>query len=504
VTTLEVQGPSSAYNYKRVIGMAIAAQCATGIALAQCPAPNIDHDSHANTQTIVVTGAAALQLALRDANTGAATQIIITPGTYELDAPLIITRRGLTLRGESGDRNSVILRGQGPSRGINHIVLVQASDFVLADLTVGWVRHHAVQVQGELDADRPRFSNVRFADTGQQLLKVSGSTDEDHSSDQGIVENSLFEYTSGVAPSYYTAGIDVHRGQAWIVRDNLFRGIRSPDDRVAEHAIHFWSGAGHTVVERNVLLNVDRGIGFGLGDRGHRGGIIRNNMIVAVRDVGIGLETASGVLVAHNTVLSKAYPNAIEARFAGTNGTIIQNNLTNAGITLRDGGQARILGNVTDAKNAWFADVATADLRLKLGIGGVVDAGLALPQVELDIDCEPRSASVVPDIGADETTITADGRVVAGGNPSSEILSSLWRQVSYLSDSALKRIAASPTLMALAFAGVLMIATLIFLALRILRIREPEQPRRRRRSQKSEAASPSQHPAILEVKDRSP
>ena len=89
----------------------------------------------------------------------------------------------------------------------------------------------------------------------------------------------------------------------WIVRDNWFRNLRTPAGQsgIAEHAIHFWKRCStrpqNIVVERNWIVNCDRGIGFGLVDApgGHHGGasVIRNNMVY---NDGAGPHTARIVL----------------------------------------------------------------------------------------------------------------------------------------------------------------------------------------------------------------
>ena len=119
----------------------------------------------------------------------------------------------------------------------------------------------------------------------------------------------------------------------WIVRDNLFRNLRVPAGQsgIAEHAIHFWKRCStrpqNVVVERNWVVNCDRGIGFGLGNAegGHHGGtsVIRNNMVFndgtgPQTDVGIGLESASDVRVDNNTVVIQKYWAPMEYRFAGS------------------------------------------------------------------------------------------------------------------------------------------------------------------------------------------
>jgi parallel beta-helix repeat protein len=372
---------------------------------AACPPPEVSTEQHRTDKTLVVTGAEAIQAAVRDANRGLGTQIIITPGTYELDRPLIINRSGITIRGQTGNRDDIVLRGQGVREGINQIILVQAADFSLANLTVGWVRQHAVQVRGETDADRPRFTNVRFVDTGQQLLKISSRDPLQPGSDDGVVEGCLFEFTNGVASNYYVAGIDVHKGNGWHVRDSVFRGIRSPSETLAEHAIHFWSNSQGTVIERNRISSSDRGIGFGLGDSPHIGGRIVNNMVHVTRDVGIGLESASGTVVANNTVLTNGYPNAIEYRFSATHNVVIQNNLTNARIQSRDGGTARLVTNVTSAQPNWFAARAPADLHLEHARISVMNKGQPIAEAALDFDCQRRPIGDSFEVGADESAL---------------------------------------------------------------------------------------------------
>ena len=118
-------------------------------------------------------------------------------------------------------------------------------------------------------------------------------------------------------------------------------------------------------MQRNHIIDCDRGIGFGLGSSGHSGGIIRNNMIYhgedhGVSDVGIGLESASGAQVYNNTIFHEhSYQNAIEYRFAESNNLIIVNNLTNRAITSREGGDDVVISNnVTSAVTGWFIDAA--------------------------------------------------------------------------------------------------------------------------------------------------
>jgi len=357
---------------------------------------------------VTVSTAIELAAAVKQANQqGGQLTILIEDGTYLLDNMLFVTTDYVTLRSVSGNREAVVLKGKGMTGAVPHIFLVKGKHFTVADLTLGWVKNHGIQIQGELDADYPLIHNVHFVDTGEQMLKVSFTPGNATSSDNGILEWSLFEYSAGVGPQYYIGGIDAHQAHRWTVRNNTFMDIRSPESALAEHAIHFWSDSEDTVVEKNIIINCDRGIGFGLGDEGQDGQIIRNNMIHTTRDVGIGLESSINVMVYNNTLFTENYPNSIEYRFEASYNNQIVNNLSNAGIVSRSGGMAVVENNVTDAQAAWFVTPHNGDLHLAASQPSVVNQARTLAKVTNDIDCDSRPQGNAPDIGADEIRVTS-------------------------------------------------------------------------------------------------
>lgn len=338
-------------------------------------------------------------------NQGGNMTILIADGIYPVASTAsypYITGSNIVIRSQTGDRDAVILTGTGMSSVApdTEIVLsAQGDNITIADLTIRDCGNHGISVQ----ADGLLVRNVRIQNTYEQMLK---GTSGGGGSNNGIVQCSLFEYTAGIGPQFYIGGLDIHVGTNWQVRDNIFRDIASPSGSVAEHAVHFWNNSANNTVERNWIVNCDRGIGFGLGSSANTGGMIRNNMIFndgsdPFHDVGIGLETSPNTEVYNNTVYI-AYPNAIEYRFPSTNGVTITNNLCNTSITSRNGGQAALSSNIQNAVGSWFVDIANGDLHLVPGVSQVIDQGTALPGVLDDFDQSPRPTGSTHDIGADE------------------------------------------------------------------------------------------------------
>ena len=276
--------------------------------------------------------------------------------------------------------------------------------------------YNAIATQG----DNLFVHNVKFQNTYEQMLKGTSAGD---GADNGIVQCSLFEYPAGIGPQFYIGGLDIHKGDNWIVRDNIFKNIASPSGSLAEHAVHFWNSSSNNTVERNWIINCDRGIGFGLGNSPNQGGLIRNNMIYndgthPFHDGGIGLESSPDTRVFNNTVYIE-YPNAIEYRFAATTNVVITNNLTNKLIKSRNDGQASLTTNYTTAEAAWFEEISNGNLRLNGEIPQVFDTGTDLSnEVEVDFDQNPRPQSDAFDIGAHEfmTPVGTQDEIIADEN----------------------------------------------------------------------------------------
>ena len=348
-----------------------------------------------------------LVAAVSAANAGGDKEIFLEDGVYTLTSALVIQADNVIIRSLSGDRSRVTIRGTGLPGSVSHIFFVEGDQFTARDMTLREVYYHAIQMQ--IDAQAPTFVNLHILDTYEQMVKVpyDESQPELHS-DNGLVEGCMFEYSAGIGPQWYIGGGDAHHAFNWVIRGNTFKNIRSPSEAIAEHAIHFWSDSQNTLVERNTIINCDRGIGFGLGDRGHVDGIIRNNMIYhdateGFADVGIGLESAPGAQVYNNTILNEnSYPNAIEYRFAETTGVSIINNLTNRVVAQRDGASGTVSHNVTHGAADWFVLPGNGDLHLASPVAEVVDQGIFVSGLVDDFDGDPRPQGTGYDVGADE------------------------------------------------------------------------------------------------------
>jgi len=371
-------------------------------------------------KVVTVKTEGELQSAVRALRSG--TTIAIAPGEYKLTNTVHLHGglKNVALRGLSGKRDDAILRGPG-MRNKNHgnvphgIMVSDATDVLIANLSVGDVWFHPITLQGPAGCQRVRIHNCRLFEAGEQFLKSNPASPDGAKGgvNDSIVEYCVFEYAD-TARHWYTEGVDVHAGTGWIVRRNLFRNIRGPAGaKNIGGAVDFWNRSKNNTVEENTIINCAVGIRLGVLDRkgyeDHHGGIIRNNFIYRAKgachwaDVGIIVNDSPNSKVLHNTIiLEDDYRNAIECRFPSSQGLVIAGNLTNKAIQQRDGAKAQLQANLTKAQPGWFADPASGDLHLSPRATAVIDKAPPQPECKTDFDGEKRPVGRALDIGADE------------------------------------------------------------------------------------------------------
>ena len=384
----------------------------------------------ASGATVSVATVAELENAVNTAVSGQT--ILIADGVYNLNGVYLrIDVPNVTLRSASGNREAVILDGNYDTTEIIQIV---ASDVTVADVTLREAYNHPIHVMTTDAGDTVNtlIYNVVLIDPGEQAIKINPAADGTYP-DDGVIACSHLELTDIGRPNIrnncYTGGIDAHQAEGWVIRDNLIEGFWC-DEGLSEHAVHLWRGCRDTLVERNVLRENARGIGFGLVTSGdartysdnpcpgagggyvdHYGGVIRNNFVFASDadlfasafgfDCGICLWQACGAQILNNTVVSTQAPfSSIEWRFDNTD-VEIKNNLVSH--NLRDrGGTAVLQNNLENAPMSLFIDGVNGDLHLLSTAVVALDQAVPLAEVTDDVDGDGRPFGTAPDIGADE------------------------------------------------------------------------------------------------------
>ncbi len=383
--------------------------------------------------TILVSTVAELEGVVNSASSGQT--ILVADGTYPLGGVYLrFDIPHVTLRSASGNREAVILDGNYLTTEIIQIV---ASNVTIADLTLREAYYHPIHVMsaGGSHTLNTLIYNVHILDPGEQAIKIN-PVPGGYYPDDGVIACSKIELTdagrSQIRNNCYTGGVDAHQAEGWVVRDNVIEGFWCASG-LSEQGIHFWSGSRDTVVERNLLRDNARGVGFGLVTAGsgrvyednpcpeagggfvdHYSGVIQNNFVSASDaglfasnfgfDCGICLWNACSVSVFHNTVYTSdpdSTYSAIEWRFPLTRAEVF-NNLVNDALLERDGASAVQAGNLGTAQSGWFVNSGTGDLHLTASAIRAIDAGVSVAIVTDDYDGDLRPAGAAADIGADE------------------------------------------------------------------------------------------------------
>ncbi|UCF64548.1 MAG: right-handed parallel beta-helix repeat-containing protein, partial [bacterium] len=307
--------------------------------------------------------------------------IVFADGTYTIPEYIAINVNNITLTSSSGNPASVIINGDGMN-GDDYGFLVYGNNITISHMTIQNVRYNCIDLNENIDGFH--INNCVLRNAGEFFVDVSW-TSASSPSENGIVENCIFEYPTGSGVNTYLGGIKSEFCKDWIIRNNVFRSIRSPSIGSAAYAVLFWRGSEANIVEKNHIINCDRGIGFGISTYGNSGGIIRNNFIwhenILENDqVGITLETSPYTQIYNNTIyIDQNVMSSIEYRYNASTEIFIANNLTNKPILARDGATATDTNNVTVSSSSWFVDITSGDLHLSSDtLSEIIDMGIAV------------------------------------------------------------------------------------------------------------------------------
>ena len=343
--------------------------------------------------------------------------ILIADGHYFLPRMLDIRTDRVTLRGQSGKREKVVLDGAKSSHG-ELVAITGASGVTIADLTVQNVKWNGIKLNTDKGTTEARIYNCVLHNIWQRAIK--GPMIPIDRRPEGMprdcrIEHCLFyndrpkRLSDDEADTFggdYVGGIDCMGCDKWVISDNVFVGIQGLN-REGRGAVFLWMGCSGCVVERNVFIDCDQGICLGnahLGDvKIHcTDCIVANNFLCRTPEGGIVSVYTKNCRIVHNTVYD---PESRQGRLVrivfDAEGFVVANNLL-VGPAMRLETKDRInqQGNVVVRTADWLADVRAGNLHLAKEAADVVDAGDRKFAVERDFDGALRGEQ--PDVGADE------------------------------------------------------------------------------------------------------
>ncbi len=343
--------------------------------------------------------------------------ILLADGQYKLPRPVVLDRKkNVVLRSASGDPSKATLLGKGWEPGDEHDDILRISrceGVTIADLSFADCRSYGIKGEAEHAPKDVHILNCRFRDIGVRAIKGSAAQDSDLRAVKGSVRGCYFENTKTPPAEWlfggdYIAAIDMMALEDWTFSDNVFRNVKGRNGG-GRAAIFIWVRSRKVVVERNLIVNCDRGVAFGNPGKSTANlegeqlayvseGIIRNNFIAGGPDCGIELWYADRIKVLNNTIWRPEQNWSRGIRIGtGTSNTEIVNNLVHGAIQ-PEGGEAQIHHNLAGHLEHYFEDPASGELALTSAAIGAFGRGVPRSEVTEDIRGQPRTRN--PDLGA--------------------------------------------------------------------------------------------------------
>jgi len=346
--------------------------------------------------------------------------ILVADGHYRLPRYFELRADNVTLRSESGQRDNVVLDGQGRLGEL--VGITGCSGVTIADLTVQNVKWNGIKLNSDRGVTRVTIYNCVIHNVWQRGVKGVMVPQEDRQrlrpSDCRVQyclfyndRPKRFEDDEADRPENfggnYIGGIDVMYAQRWTVSDNVFVGIQGRTGE-ARGAIFLWVDARDCVIERNIVIDCDSGICLGNSHRGadtrvHCSGcVVRNNFVTRCPENGILADYTRDCRILHNTIHDPGSRLRRLIRLVHDNdGLVVANNLLNGPeMRVETSSPVRIAGNQSRDAGGWFVQADRGDLHLKTDAQSVIPRVTRSDDVVEDIDGERRAERTA--VGADD------------------------------------------------------------------------------------------------------
>lgn len=373
-------------------------------------------------RTIAAQNAKELIAAIKKAEPG--DRITLAPGVYKIKSYNIeVTRPGtaglpICVRAESLGQTVIELNSlEG--------FLVSAPFWIFENFVIKGTNpshdqgEHAFHIVGNANGFVLRNCRVHEFNA---MIKANGTrnkTGQQHFPDDALIENNSFFNATIRRTSKPVTFIDVVGAANWIIRGNFIADFSKGEGDTISYAAFVKGNASGTIFENNLVIGEYRhtggvrvGLSLGGGGTGkpyfrdgktdveHTNGVIRNNVIMYCKDVGIYLNKSADTRVRHNLLYKTM---GIDVRFPQSS-ALIENNILTGRISNRDGGTSSGSHNIILKNRLWgtpdstrlYANPEMADFSLKTG-KTIIDKGISSIDTFEDICKNPRNDKL--DIG---------------------------------------------------------------------------------------------------------
>ncbi len=304
-----------------IIGLAL---CTSGATVLPAAPPNATWFPKSPSlpmpvgKTILATSVEELFQAAKEVQPGGT--ILVADGHYMMPRFFAITTNNVTLRGQSGDRDNVILDGAASRHG-ELIGITDATGVTIADLTVQHAKWNGIKINSDRDTDKVTIYNCVIHNVWQRGVKAPAMPEEkgDSGPRECRVQFCLFyndrtkqfsDDETDTPESYngnYIGGIDVKNTIDWTISDNVFIGIQGRT-REGRGCIYISENGRGCMIERNIFIDCDIAIALGNPSLGYSplqaiNCVARNNFVFQCPETGILACYTRSCQILNNTVV---------------------------------------------------------------------------------------------------------------------------------------------------------------------------------------------------------